>query len=86
MERLTAEPRRQLGELKELVETLGIIAVAAAAQPELASVPPADMLATLVGQNEHLNLEIVTAETSDAVVLPFEYRPDTHRFDECSPS
>jgi len=68
--------------LKEVSEALDVLVIAATANKTLLSEPGVDFLATIGEGRGGVQLEVIRAEDSRAILVRFEYRPDIHRFIE----
>ncbi len=71
-----------VAELKELAETFGIVVVGAATELAVVHERSADMAATFQRENGKAAITIMNGPGTKPTDLQFDYRPDTHRFDE----
>jgi hypothetical protein len=75
-----------IAELKELAETFGIVVVGVAAELAAVHEKSADIAATFHRENGRALLKVAAGAGAKPVLLPFEHRPDIHRFAECAKS
>ncbi len=73
---------QSVAELKELAESLGILVIGVADNMELVHERSADMAVKFTEQEGVSLLEVHTAGPSEPTVLRFDYRRETHRFEE----